>query len=135
VDGWLVDTLVLGTLFTVILLTAAITLTYIILVQLFRVDVDPIGLGRVLAFTFGFYALGFFVFVPELGFAAGLMSIAIMFYYAVAALRASFPAASEGAIVISVGTGFALWIGMMAVLSNPPGDHFYTGVFVYSLLD
>lgn len=133
-NDWVLDTLLFGTLFTVLLLAAAITLIYVVLVQLFRVNVAPEELGRVLAFTFGFYGLGFFVFLPEVGFAAGLISIAVMFYYSVTAVRAITPTASDGAVALSVAAGFALWIGLMAAVSDP-GDNFYTGVFVYSLLD
>lgn len=134
-SGWIADTLVLGTMFTILLLAAAVAVIYVVLVQVFSVNVAPEGLARVLAFTFGWYGLGFFIFLPEVGFAAGLMSIALTYYYAIAAIRASAPAASEKAVVVAVTAGFTLWIAMMALLSNPPGNHFYTGVFVYSLLD
>jgi hypothetical protein len=134
-DGWLVDTLILGSLFTVLLFAAAGALIYVILLQVYRVNVEPERLGRVLGVAFGAYGLGFFVFLPEVGFAAGLISIALTFYYAVAAVRAIVPARNELPVVVAVTSGFTLWIALMALLSNPPDNHFYTGVFVYSIFD
>ncbi|HUF52249.1 MAG TPA: hypothetical protein VMR52_00560 [Dehalococcoidia bacterium] len=133
--GWIVDTLILGSLFTALLFAAAGTLIYVVLVQVYGINVAPEGLARVLGVAFGFYALGFFVFLPEVGFAAGLMSVALTFYYAVAAVRAIVPERNEIAVVAAVTSGFTLWIALMALLSNPPDNHFYTGVFVYSIFD
>ena len=133
-DNWFLETAVMGSIFTIILLAAAIALTYIVLAEVFKVQVTLDGLGRVLALSYTTYALSFFVFLPEVGFTFGMMSIAAMFYYAVSGVRAAAPEASAGAAVLSVGAGFVLWITVMALISDP-GDNFFNGPFVYSISD
>ena len=133
-DNWFLETAVMGSIFTIILLAAAIALTYIVLAEVFKVQVTLDGLGRVLALSYTTYALSFFVFLPEVGFTFGMMSIAAMFYYAVSGVRAAAPEASAGAAVLSVGAGFVLWITVMALISDP-GDNFFNGPFVYSIGD
>ena len=133
-DNWFLETAVMGSIFTIILLAAAIALTYIMLAEVFKVQVTLDGLGRVLALSYTTYALSFFVFLPEVGFTFGMLSIAAMFYYAVSGVRAAAPEASAGAAVLSVGAGFVLWITVMALISDP-GDNFFNGPFVYSISD
>ena len=133
-DNWFLETAVMGSIFTIILLAAAIALTYIVLAEVFKVQVTLDGLGRVLALSYTTYALSFFVFLPEVGFTFGMLSIAAMFYYAVSGVRAAAPEASAGAAVLSVGAGFVLWITVMALISDP-GDNFFNGPFVYSISD
>lgn len=125
--------MVLGSLFTMILLAAGIAVTYVVLTQAFGVNISPEGLARVLALTYAFYAIGFLVFLPEVGFTFGVMSIAAMYYYSVEGLRAAAPGASATAVMVSVLAGFALWLTAMVLVSGP-GDYFFTGVFVYSVL-
>ncbi|MCH7809173.1 MAG: hypothetical protein IH863_01165 [Chloroflexi bacterium] len=133
-DNWFLETAVMGSIFTIILLAASIALTYVVLAEIFKVPVTLDGLGRVLALCYTVYALSFFVFLPEVGFTFGMLSIAAMFYYSVSGLRAAAPEASAGAAVLSVGAGFVLWITVMALISDP-GDNFFNGPFVYSIGD
>ena len=133
-DSWFLETAVLGSIFTIILLAAAIALTYLVLAEVFKVQITLDGLGRVLALSYTAYALSFLVFLPEVGFTFGVLSIAAMFYYAVSGVRAAAPEASAGAAVLSVGAGFVLWITVMALISEP-GDNFFNGPFVYSIVD
>ena len=133
-DNWFLETAVLGSIFTMILLAAAIALTYLVLAEVFKAQVTLDGLGRVLALSYTAYALSFFVFLPEVGFTFGVLSIAAMFYYAVSGVRAAAPEASAGAAALSVGAGFVLWITVMALISEP-GDNFFNGPFVYSIRD
>ena len=134
-ENWFLETAVMGSIFTIILLAAAIALTYLVLAEVFKVQVTLDGLGRVLALSYTTYALSFFVFLPEVGFTFGVLSIAAMFYYAVSGVRAAAPEASAGATLLSVGAGFVLWITVMALISDWPDDNFFNGPFVYSILD
>ncbi len=124
----------MGSIFTIILLAAAIALTYLVLAEVFKVRITMDGLARVLALSYSAYALSFFVFLPEIGFTFGVLSFAAMFYYAVSGVRAAAPEASAGAAVLSVGAGFVLWVTVMALISEP-GDNFFNGPFVYSIAD
>jgi len=132
--NWFLETAVMGSIFTIVLLAASIALTYLVLAEIFKLQVTLDGLGRVLALCYTTYALSFFVFLPEVGFTFGVLSIAAMFYYAVSGVRAAVPQASAGAAVLSVGAGFVLWITVMALISDP-GDNFFNGPFVYSIGD
>jgi len=133
-DDWFLDTVILGSLFTMMLFAAGIAVTYLVLSQAFGVNIAPEGLARVLALTYSTYALGFLVFLPEAGFTFGIISVVAMFYYSVTGVRAAAPSASAGAAMVSVLAGFVLWLTIMALVSDP-GDDFFTGVFVYSLVD
>ena len=127
-------TVFIGTCLIIILLAASIALTYVVLAEVFKVPITLDGLGRVLALCYTVYAFSFFVFLPEVGFTFGMLSIAAMFYYAVSGVRAAAPETSAGAAVPSVGAGFVLCITVMALISDP-GDNFFTGPFVYSVFD
>ena len=133
-DNWFLETAIMGSIFTIILLAASIALTYVVLAEVFKVPITLDGLGRVLALCYTVYAVSFFVFLPEVGFTFGVLSIAAMFYYSVSGVRAAAPETSAGAAVLSVGAGFVLWITVMALISDP-GDNFFTGPFVYSVFD
>ncbi len=133
-DNWFLETAIMGSIFTIILLAASMALTYVVLAEIFKVSITLDGLGRVLALCYTVYAISFFVFLPEIGFTFGVLSIAAMFYYAVSGVRAAAPEASAGAAVLSVGAGFVLWITVMALISDP-GDNFFNGPFVYSIND
>jgi len=132
--NWFLETAVMGSVFTIILLAAAIALTYLVLAEVFKVQITLDGLGRVLALSYTTYALSFLVFLPEVGFTFAVLSVAAMFYYAVSGVRAAAPEASAGAAVLSVGAGFVLWITVMALISEP-GDNFFNGPFVFSIVD
>lgn len=127
------DTVILGSLFTILLFLAGIGVIYIMLTVLFRVEIEPEGLVRVATLTHLPYAIGLFVFLDEIGFAFGLLSLALTFFYTVHALRVAAPRATPISVNASVLVGFALWSLVIPVISDP-GDNFVTGVFVYSLI-
>lgn len=133
-DDWFLDTVILGSLFTIILFAVGITVSYLVLAQVFSIAVTLDGLARVLAMTYTIYALGFFVFLPEIGFTFGALSIAAMLYYAVYGVRAVTPNSSAGAALVATGAGFVVWITVLALISDP-GDNFFTGAMVYSVWD
>lgn len=133
-DNWFLETAVMGSVFTIILLAASIALSYLLLAEIFKVRITLDGLGRVLALAYTAYAVSFFVFLPEIGFTFGVLSIAAMFYYAVNGVRAAAPEVGPVPAMLSVGAGFVLWITVMALISEP-GDNFFNGPFVYSISD
>ena len=65
------DTVILGTLFTIILLMAGFGITYVVLIQALRIDIAPDALVRLLAVGHLPYALGLLVCIPDLGYAFG----------------------------------------------------------------
>jgi hypothetical protein len=133
-DGWFVDTLILGSIFTILLFMAGVGVTYVVLAQVYREIVAPDALVRVVALGYAPFVLGFLVFIPEIGFGFGILSIAAMFFYTVFGLRAAYPAIAPMRIVIAVSLGFALWSMILPLVGEYPDNNFATGVFVYGLI-
>jgi hypothetical protein len=127
------DTVVLGTLFTLLLFLAGIGVVYVMLIQVMRVDVAPDALVRLLATGHIPYTLGLFVCIPELGFLFGLASVIGVFFWTMFAMRSALPAADEKRLLMAVLAGMAVWIAIIPWISDP-GDEFVTGVFVYGLI-
>ncbi|HEY8766234.1 MAG TPA: hypothetical protein VIP09_03055 [Dehalococcoidia bacterium] len=132
-DFSFVKTVLLGSLFTLILFGAGFGITYVALTTLLRIDIAPDALFRLLAAGYLPYALGLFVCIPELGFVFGLLSVIAVFYWSLFALRAALPAASELHLAAAVIAGMCLWAVMIPFISGP-GNEFVTGVFVYGLI-
>jgi hypothetical protein len=134
-DGWFVDAFILGSIFTIILFIAGTLVTYVLLTQVFRETATPDAVIRVAGLGLLPYGLGILVFIPEIGFAFGLASIAAMFYYSTFGLRAAYPNATGMNIMLAVLAGFAVWAVILPLISGYPDNNFATGVFVYSLID
>ncbi len=132
-DGWFSDTVFFGTIFTVSLFVAGMSVTYIFLTQVFRQGIEPEALARVLAVAHIPYALGVLVFIDEVGFLFGVMSVVLMFLYAFHALKTALPNSPARTIMLSVIAGFSVWLGILPIVSGIE-DPYVTGVFVYSLI-
>ena len=133
-DGWFVDTVVLGSFFTIILFGAGIAVTYLLLAQVFRVEGIPVDdFARVALVTHAPYALGLLVFVPEIGFTFGILSVVGTVFYSMYGVGAAFRDASRTAALFSVLAGSLVWMLLIPVISDP-GNNYVTGVFVYSLI-
>jgi hypothetical protein len=134
-DGWFVDTVFLGTFFTFVLFAAGAAITFVMMTRVFGIEDVPIDeFARVVLFTHAPYALGFFVFLPELGFALGLLSVIAVFFYTVYGVGVAFRGESRLAVAASVLAGLGFWLTVLTLISGP-GSHFATGVFVYGLVD
>lgn len=127
------DTVILGTLFTIILFMAGFGITYVVLIQALRIDIAPDALVRLLAVGHLPYALGLLVLIPDLGYAFGLLSILGVFWWTLYALRSALPAASELKLAASVVAGMAVWMAIIPFISGNDNE-FVTGVFVYGLI-
>jgi hypothetical protein len=133
-DGWFVDTIVLGSIFTLLLFLAGIGVTYIVLTQVYRETIPADALGRIVAVGYLPFALGLLVFIPEIGFGFGLLSVAAMFFYAVFGLRAAYPAVDTVRILVAVTLGFAVWGMILPLIGEAPDNNFGTGIFVFGLI-
>ncbi len=133
-DGWFVDTFVLGSIFTVLLFVAGVAVTYVVLTQVYREAITPDALVRIAALGYLPFALGLLVFIPEIGFGFGILSIAAMFFYTVFGLRAAYPAVEPLRVVVAVLLGFAVWGMILPLVGELPNDNFATGVFVFGLI-
>jgi hypothetical protein len=137
IDGYsfsFVDTVVLGSLFTLLLMFAGMGIVYLMMLQVFRIDIAPDALIRLLAVGHIPYVVGILVLVPEVGFAFGVFSVLAVFYWTLYALRAALPVAEEKQLMWAIVPGMAVWLAIIPLISEYGGDEFVTGAFVYGLL-
>ncbi len=127
-DGWFVDTVILGTIFTLLLLLAWVAVTYIVLTQVFRETVAPDALFRVFAVGVAPWAIGFFVFIPELNFFLGALSIALTIFLIMFGLRRAF-AIARLRVLLAVVAGFAVFAIVLSLLITVDNS-FVNGAFV-----
>jgi hypothetical protein len=134
-DGWLLDTLFLGTFFTFVLFAGGSAITYLLMTRVFHVeDVQIEEFARVALLAYAPYGLSFFVFVPEFGFVFGILSIIAVFFYSVYGIGVAFSQESQAGITASVLAGLIFWLLLITLISGP-GSNYATGVFVFSLID
>jgi hypothetical protein len=129
-DGFLLDTIVLGSFFLIILWAIGVLVTYLILAQLYREEVTTDGLARVLALCHVPFALSLLVFLPEIGFGFGVLAIAAMFFYSNIGLRAAYPNIAPMRIMVSVFAGFAVWTMFLPILTGHD-NAFAPGTFIF----
>jgi hypothetical protein len=133
-EGWVTDTIVLGTLFTLVLFGAGAFVTYLVLTQVFGTeDVAADDFARVSLTTHFPYALGLLVMLPEVGFTFGILSVLATVFYSIYGIGAAFRAPTRTAPVFSVLAGSMVWLLLIPIISDP-GSNWVTGVFVYSLI-
>jgi hypothetical protein len=134
-DGWFLDTVFLGSFFTLALFAAGAAITYLLMTRVFQIEDVPVDeFARVILFTHAPYGLGLFVFLPEIGFAIGMLSIIAVFFYSVYGLGVAFRGESRLGVAASVLAGLVFWLLVITLISGP-GSNYATGVFVFSLID
>jgi hypothetical protein len=134
-SGWFVDTVILGSIFTALLFLAGVLVTYVVLTQVYRETAAADAIVRLVTLTYIPFGLGFLVFIPQIGFAFGILSIGAMFFYTIFGLRSAYPAIAPMHVMVAVLAGFAVWAVMIPLISDAPDNNFTTGVFVYSLFE
>lgn len=133
-DGYFVDTVILGPIFTILLWLAAVAVIYLILTQFYGETLRPDALFRVCAVGLLPFLLGALVFIPEIGFGFGFLSAALVFYLTVFGLSAAFSMGTMRTVLATV-AGFAVLGMILPLISGFPENNFVTGFFVYSLVD
>ena len=135
-DGWFVDTILLGTLFSAVLLLVGIGVMYVVLTRALGETVaSPDGFLRVALLGHLGYAVSLLIFIPELGFAFALLAMAFVFYDTSFGIRSAYPAMRQMNVVIAVTAGLAAWMIILALFSSFPDNNWATGPFVYSLFE
>jgi hypothetical protein len=115
---------------------AGIGLMYVMLTQALRESVPTLdGFFRVTLLAHVSYAAALLVFVPELGFAFGLLAVAFVYFDTVNAIRAAYPLVGVFNAVIAVTAGVAVWLILVPLITGSPDNNWVTGPFVYSLFE
>jgi hypothetical protein len=134
--GWFVDTVIIGTLFTMILFAAGIAAMYFLLTQVLRETVPTLdGFIRVAALGHVSYAAALLVFIPEFGFAFGLLAVAFVYFDTVTGIKSAYPSVSMLNTVAAVTAGVAVWLVLLPIITASPDNNWVTGPFVYSLFE
>ena len=129
-DGFLLDTIVLGSIFLLFLWLIGLIVTYLVLSQLYGEKVTSDGFARVGLLCHVPFALSLLVFLPEIGFGFGVLTIAAMFFYINFGLRAAYPDIDPLRLMVSVLAGFAVWTMFLPILTSP-GNAFAPGTFIF----
>ena len=133
-DGVFVDAVILGSIFLILLWLAGMATAYVVLTQVYKESVAPDALARVMAMGHIPFALGLLIFIPGIGFAFGLLSVALMFFYTIYGIRAAFPSIDPFRVLLSTLAGFAVWAMILPLLTGV-GDTFAPGVFIYEVTE
>jgi hypothetical protein len=135
-DGWFFDTVFLGTIFTAALMAAGLGVMYAVLSQVLRETIPTTdGFIRVAALGHVSYAVSALVFLPEIGFAFGLLAIAFVFFDTVFAIRSAYPSVSPWNATVAVTLGMLVWLALLPIITGSPDNNWVTGPFVYGLLE
>lgn len=127
-----IEATILGSIFLILLMVAGIAISYVVLTQIYKEDVKPDALARVMAIGHVPFAITFFVFIPGLGFAFGMLAVALMFFYTTFGIRAAFPNIKPLRVLIAVLAAFAVWAMILPLLTSP-SNAFAPGVFVFEI--
>ena len=135
-DGWFFDTVILGTIFTIVLMAVGIAVMYGVLTQALRETIPTLdGFARVAALGHVSYAFALLIFLPEIGFAFGVLAVAFVFFDTVFAIRSAYPSIGAWHTTVAVTIGMLVWLALLPILTSSPDNNWVTGPFVYSLFE
>jgi hypothetical protein len=125
----LIKSLIIGSIFSIILWAVWLAIAYVMLTQVFRARADVNEMVRVMGFAAAPLALGVLMFLPVIDFGVGLTAVALFFGTNVIAVQ-SVTDAPAGRVLAANGAGFLVW---SVVLSMFVGDTsaYAPGFFVF----
>ena len=127
----LLQSLILGSILSVLLWGVWVALVYVLLTQVFRARADVNELVRVMGFAAAPLALGVLIFIPGLDYGLGLAALALFFGTTVLAVQTATDAPA-GRVLVANAAGFAVWAIVLALLVSD--THAYApGFFVFHL--
>lgn len=123
-----VQSVILGSILSVIMWGIWIAITYVMLTQVFRARADVNELVRVMGFAAAPLALTVLMFIPGIDFGIGLAATALFFATTVLAVQTATDAPAGRALVATL-AGFAVWAIVLGLLTTK--DHTWApGFFV-----
>lgn len=128
--GVFVDSVILGTIFSVALWIVWLLVAWVILTQLFREDADWQEMLRTMGMAAAPLALSILMFIPGVSFGVGLVSVALFFGLTTIAIQAATPNTSPARVLIANMAGFAVWAVVLGLLVNST-DFFAPGIFLF----
>ena len=110
-----VQSLIFGSILSLLFWFIWIAITYVLLTQMFRARADLNELIRVMGFATAPLALGVLMFIPELDWGIGLCSIAFFFALTTIAVQSATDAPAGRALAANA-VGFAIWAIVLGIL-------------------
>jgi hypothetical protein len=111
----LMQSFLLGSVFSIALWVVWLLIVYVLLTQVFKAQADIQQLARTMGMAAAPLALSVLMFIPALDFAIGLTSLALFFGLTTFAIQAS-TSASAGQVLVCNAAGFAIWAIVLALL-------------------
>ena len=110
-----VQSLIFGSILSLLFWFIWIAITYVLLTQIFRARADLNELIRVMGFATAPLALGILMFIPEVDWGIGLCSIAFFFALTTIAVQSATDAPAGRALAANA-AGFAIWAIVLGIL-------------------
>jgi hypothetical protein len=130
----LLKSAIIGTVVSLVLWAVAIGVIYVLLTQVFRARADMNELVRVLALATLPLALGFLFFIPSIGYAISLTSIALVLGLSLIAVQSATDAPA-GKALAATAAGFFVWALILVLLSDSGDfitDKIVPNIFIFS---
>lgn len=125
----LIQSVIMGTLFSVALWIVWMLVAWVMLTQLFREDADWQQMLRTMGMASIPFAISFGVFVPGIGLGVGLVALVLLFGLTNIAIQAVTPADPARVLVANV-AGFAVWAIVLGLLVTS-NTYLAPGVFLF----
>jgi len=128
-DEFLLQSVLIGSLLGLVFWLVGTGVTILVLRSVHRQDLRPEEVLRVAGVAAAPLAVGFFIFIPGIGFGVGLISAALLLTFTTLAIHKAFDVPMERALLAAV-SGFTVWALVLPLLVTV--DHpFGPGLFVF----
>jgi hypothetical protein len=124
-----VQSVILGSVFSVALWIVWLLVAWVILTQLFRDDADWQEMLRTMGMAAAPLALSIAIFIPGIALGVGLASIALFFGLTTIAIQAATPASPARVLVANL-AGFAVWAIVLGLLVTSE-SYLAPGIFLF----
>jgi hypothetical protein len=128
-----VQSVILGTIFSVALWIVWLLVSWVVLTQLFREEADWQQMLRTMGMAAIPLALSFGMFIPGITFGVGLSSIALFFGLTTMAIQATTAARPAHVLIASI-AGFGVWAIVLGLLVDAPDNYLAPGLFLFDLV-
>ena len=119
-EGLVVNTLILGTIFTAAMYGVAALIIYVVMAQMYKVTVDLQALLRTMGYAAFPLALCVLQFIPVLWPVFALVPLALLFVMMIYAVQ-SATAADSTQVVMATTIGFTVMVLVLGVISTSSG--------------
>ena len=123
------ESVILGSVFSIALWIVWLLVSWVVLSQLFREEADWQQMLRTMGMAGAPLALSFGMFIPGISFGVALASIALLFGLTTTAIQATTTADPARVLVANL-AGFAVW-GVVLSLLVTSNDYFAPGIFLF----